>query len=250
MITARLFGRLGNNLFQIATTIALADKYGDIAEFERYSDTEEFSNHYTSPEDKLWYPDFGLPTRRHEIENYYEEIGHEFNEIPYSPNLCLKGFFQSEKYFANIREKLKTEIFKVPNKPLTNTIAVHVRKADFRLYPESFPMMPDEYYLNSLEILNFREKTVIIFSDEIETCRKIFANLNVLYSGNQNPLEDLYLMANCENHIISNSAFSWWGAWLSNSLNPKVVCPSKDKWYGQNTNINTNDLIPETWMQM
>ena len=57
----------------------------------------------------------------------------------------------------------------------------------------------------------------------------------------------MYMMSMCKNNIIANSSFSWWGAWLNNNLNKKVIAPKK--WFGENLkHYNTQDLIPENWI--
>jgi hypothetical protein len=62
-----------------------------------------------------------------------------------------------------------------------------------------------------------------------------------------NPTEiDLCLMSMCDHNIIANSSFSWWGAWLNNNPNKKVVAPKK--WFGPAYTHNTKDLYPESWI--
>ena len=57
----------------------------------------------------------------------------------------------------------------------------------------------------------------------------------------------MYLMSKCRNFIIANSSFSWWAAWLAPRSDKMVICPKK--WFGDSS-INTNDLIPETWIRI
>jgi hypothetical protein len=251
MVTCEFKGRFGNYLFQIAATIGLAAKYNDIAEFEDYINTPEFKNHYTDGVDTSWFPNFNLPKRSHIVENIYEEPGHDFNEIPYMPNLCIKGFWQSEKYFKHVREKL-LDIFQIPTEIIPDTIALHYRRGDFYLYPDIFPILSPSYFIASLfEVNRYKDKRVIVFSDEISTCKKIFAKFDFEYSENKNPLQDFYDMCRCENFIISNSAFSWMAAWLSRSYFKTVVCPDEGRWYGSGAiNMNTSDLLPDEWIKI
>jgi glycosyltransferase involved in cell wall biosynthesis len=230
--------------------MGLAEKYGDTAEFDDYVNSQEFKNHYTAGVDVSWFPDFELPKRSHEIENVYEEIGHGYQEIPYSPNLCIKGFWQSEKYFSHIREKLQTT-FRIPNETISGTIAIHYRRGDFYLYPDLFPILPSSYFIQALGMhYDFNEhQRVIVFSDEIESCKKIFSKYNFEYSENKNPIQDFYAMCRCENFIISNSAFSWMAAWLSRSQKKIVICPEESKWYGK-SGMDTKDLLPDEWIKI
>jgi hypothetical protein len=253
MVTCEFKGRLANYLFQIAATMGLAEKYGDVAEFDDYVNSEEFKNHYTAGVEIDWFPDFELPKRSHEIENIYEENGHGYQEIPYSPNLCLKGFWQSEKYFSHIREKLQNT-FRIPDETIPGTIALHYRRGDFYLYPDLFPILPKEYFFNALSklllIIGSHFRKVIVFSDEIETCKNLFREYDFEYSENKTPLEDFYAMCQCEYFIISNSAYSWMAAWLSRSQKKVVICPEESKWYGKNANMDTKDLLPESWIKI
>ena len=61
-------------------------------------------------------------------------------------------------------------------------------------------------------------------------------------------VEDLWLMSLCKHNIIANSSFSWWGAWLNNNPNKKVIAPKK--WFGDHVNLNTSDLLPESWIKI
>jgi hypothetical protein len=61
-------------------------------------------------------------------------------------------------------------------------------------------------------------------------------------------IDDLYIMSNCKNNIIANSSFSWWGAWLNNNPNKKVIAPLN--WFGSIANLNDSDIIPNTWIRI
>jgi hypothetical protein len=254
MVTCDFRGRLGNYLFQIAATMGLAEKFGDVAEFDDYRNNPEFLNHYTEDVNVDWFPDFNLPVRSHEIENVYEEIGHGFQDIPHLPNMCIKGFWQSEKYFLNVRDKL-LDTFRIPQETIPNTIALHYRSGDFCLYPDLFPILPVKYFKDALDRFYFengfnRAKRIIVFSDQIDICKKLFSIFNFEYSENKSPIEDFYDMCRCENFIISNSAFSYMAAWLSRSPNKTVICPAENRWYGVNANMDTKDLLPESWIKI
>ena len=87
---------------------------------------------------------------------------------------------------------------------------------------------------------------VIIFSDDTDWCKEqeLFSSDRFLVSESGSSYVDLCLMSMCSYHIIANSSFSWWGAWLADSK--KVVYP--DKWFGpNNADKSTEDLFPEEW---
>jgi 5'(3')-deoxyribonucleotidase len=90
----------------------------------------------------------------------------------------------------------------------------------------------------------------LIFSDDIEWCKENFPNISdkfIFIEGNKD-YEDLYIMSKCKNNIISNSTFSWWGAWLNQNENKKVVAPLK--WFGSSINHNTKDLYCDGWIKI
>jgi hypothetical protein len=96
---------------------------------------------------------------------------------------------------------------------------------------------------------NFNEVTTfIVFSDDEKWIKENIKGKNIIYIQRNHDYIDLYLMSQCNHNIIANSTFSWWGAWLNNNQNKKVVAPTK--WFGVNKKLDTKDLIPETWIKI
>ena len=102
------------------------------------------------------------------------------------------------------------------------SVSVHVRRTDYLLSENNVPALCATYQRRAIETI--RQKVAFprwfIFSDDIEWCRKEFADLEdaVFVSGNEaEPWEDIRLMAACRHHVIANSSFSWWGAFLGDS---------------------------------
>ncbi len=94
-----------------------------------------------------------------------------------------------------------------------------------------------------------QETRFLIISDDINWCKKNFKGSNYFFTDNNTALEDLYLQSLCTNNIISNSTFSWWGAWLNENPVKIVIVPKP--WYGKEfLHIRTDDLIPEAWIQL
>ena len=92
---------------------------------------------------------------------------------------------------------------------------------------------------------------VLIFSDDTEWCKEqeLFKPDRFMVSESNWNLVDMCLMTMCSHHIIANSSFSWWGAWLSGSEN--VIAPSR--WFGDSgytANHNTEDIIPDRWTKI
>jgi hypothetical protein len=162
-------------------------------------------------------------------------------------NTDLVGYFQSEKYFKNIKSEIKRDfsfskeliseckIFLESLQKSEEWISLHIRRTDYIDLQDNHPLVSINYYQNCLEQLD-PTIPVIIFSDDSDWCihQEIFNSDRFFVSCN-NAMYDLCLMTLCNYHIIANSSFSWWGAWLSNSK--KVLAPKK--WFG----INYNDYI-------
>ena len=123
-------------------------------------------------------------------------------------------------------------------------IALHVRRTDYLKNPNHTTLDLD-YYKKALKKFN-RTLRVIIFSDDPEWCQdqELFSDDRFMVSESGDQYIDMCLMTLCQHHIIANSSFSWWGAWLSDS--DDVVAPSK--WFGAgNSGKDTKDLYAEGW---
>jgi len=194
--------------------------------------------------------DSDRPTVMEETFYFNEKL---FNECP--DWISLQGFFQTEKYLKHIREELlkdyefRDEILKPAQKTVSywkNPIALHIRRTDYITNPNHTALSMD-YYEKALSKFDDSSE-VIIFSDEPQWCmeQKLFESDRFMISEIGNNYMDMCLMTLCSGHIIANSSFSWWGAWLSNSL--KVVAPFD--WFkgSNNEHLDTKDIIPESWI--
>jgi hypothetical protein len=258
-------GRLGNQMFQYASLRGIARNRGyDFC----------IPNHNQVVKDpygfdlkiELFYPFNMVNVLPHNIkilDRGYAPVSEErqfhFDEILF--NMCpdeisLAGFFQSEKYFKNIESEIREDFsFKDqilnPCKEMISSvgdaISLHIRRTDYLENP-NHTALDIEYYINALEMFE-PNIPVIIFSDDIDWCKeqKIFDSDRFMISESKDQYVDLCLMSLCKYHIIANSSFSWWGAWLSDSS--KVIAPSQ--WFGDdNSDKDTKDLIPERWTRM
>jgi hypothetical protein len=229
MITCEWMGRLGNVMFQIAVTYALADKYKVKPQFK-------------------WQPHFDLPERTREPEHVYvQSMGNNsVIDIPYKPNLSIVGFFQRHEYFDHIREKLIKEVFKVPIDWQPDTIAVHVRRGDFVLDPVNFPTQPVSYYMDALERIGYKDKRVVFCSDDIKWCEDNFKHIeNAKFRIGTTPIEDIFFMANCDAVVMSNSTFSFWGAYLSLRDRP-IYFPLH--WFDINSGRDGYEICLKEWI--
>jgi hypothetical protein len=189
------------------------------------------------------------------------EGGFHYTPIPkIEGNIKLIGHFQSEKYFINHKNEILKlfEIDDITKNYLLekygeilnqDTCSIHVRRGDYLGLQNHHPIQPIEYYQKAINIIG-EENHFLIFSDDIKWCEENFSFLkNKTFVSDNLDYEDLYLMSMCNNNILANSTFSWWGAWLNNNENKQVIIPSK--WFGvSNSHLNTNDLYCNKWIKL
>lgn len=167
-----------------------------------------------------------------------------FLEAP--ADCVLMGYFQTALYFGTIQARLRDEINGLlgraagPAGPIAEplsepgSVAVHVRRTDYMRLP-IFQVCGPDYYQRSMDRMRRRlsRPRFFVFSDDPEWCQSEFAGqtdtvvLAPRHGGN--PLPDLHLMSLASNHIICNSTYSWWGAWLGMKPEQRVIMP--DRWY-------------------
>lgn len=262
-------GRLGNQMFQYAALLGIANKLGFIAKVPIESSAVYKDAHYDSTtgtiiKSKLELLDCFNVTLSNFTEtanintaHIYQERFFHFDENVFKikDSTDLHGYYQSEKYFQHCSDLVKQEftfksdILAEAKKIVGNhkdTVAIHVRRGDYLGLPNHHPAATVDYYSQALEYFTDREYTFICFSDDIPWCEEVFCGDNIIYS-NSTPFVDLCCMSMCDHNIIANSSFSWWGAWLNSSKSKKVIAPSQ--WFGpaylQNS---TEDLYCKNWI--
>ena len=277
MITCILIGGLGNQLFQIFTTISYAIRTGNVFKFYNSSFTGGIGitiKRATYWENFLYklkpflQIDFPPLTTIHEKNFSYNDL---LLSIMSEQNVSLYGYFQSYKYFQNNYEtiyrllgikKQKETLLEVHNiSNLGNTVSMHFRLGDYKLYPNVYPIMSYEYYKKSLFFLenhnqNKSNLDILFFceDEDLEDVNIIIEQLKNEFPKNtfsraSNILKDweqMLLMSSCKHNIIANSSFSWWGAYF-NSNADKIVC-YPEVWFANNT--DTSDLCPLEWIKM
>lgn len=180
----------------------------------------------------------------------------KFNSSTY-----FEGYWQSSKYFSSIKNQLIPELqFKDPatgkNLKMLNeiinseSVAIHVRHGDNARSAKHHGVLPLEYYIRSSnEILKkFHNSKFYIFSDDIEWCKQNLHIPSDMIFVDHNPqdkdFEDLRLMSKCRHHIIGNSTFSWWGAFLGERMGQIVYAP---RYYHIGVDLIGTDFYPEGW---
>ena len=291
MIISRITGGLGNQMFQYAFGRRLAVKH----ETELKLDVSFYSDPANAEPNPVRTYDLGV-FKIHEriasqseiaklskrVENdlidrvlnrlkgvkqgHIREPHFHFSESAYnSPNnIYLSGYWQSEKYFADIEPTLRAE-FEFNDQPdematamldrieSTNSVCVHVRRGDFLTNPLN-GLFGVDYIQKAEEIMMARisDPTYFVFSDDMDWCEASlkFEGSTVFVSndfGGMKFRDDLRLMAACKHFIISNSSFSWWAVWLSRRDDKIVVAPKE--WF-RDKSLDTRNLIPLAWIRI
>jgi hypothetical protein len=199
------------------------------------------------------------------IEDFSD--AHSFlRDIPLERNvkrLYLNGFFHTGAMVEEVADVMRTElVLKAPaeGKNLEvleqirrsrHSVSIHVRRGDCTSPEADRVHLPLEYYLRALAIMQERlgDPTFFVFSDDMPFVKqylprnisKVFVEHNDDFSAH----EDLRLMSACHHHIIANSTFSWWGAWLSPGTDKMVIAPRH--WYGP-TDSYWPELLPSSWL--
>ncbi len=176
-------------------------------------------------------------------------------------------WWQSELYFKDIRETLikdftLTESFGTEASKIAESIrqtetpvSLHVRRGDYANDPATrsyHGLASLEYYRSAIETIKEKASHPVffIFSDDIEWVKAnlTLPPLSFFVSDKSIPdYEELALMSLCRHHIIANSSFSWWGAWLSQSEDKTIIAPRR--WISSNTG-KSDDIYPSAWIKL
>jgi hypothetical protein len=199
---------------------------------------------------------------------YKEPFFHyDINFNKASSNIYLIGYWQSENYFKSQEAQIRNDFrFRFPLTGKneyweqlinsTNAISLHVRRTDMINNPDIVKTHGScglDYYLEAANRISdgLEQPVFFIFSDDPEWCKE---NLHLSWpvhyiDNNQGDLAyiDMQLMSMCKHHVIANSSFSWWGAWLNTSNSKRVIAPKR--WFADNTK-DTSDLIPSGWIRI
>jgi hypothetical protein len=252
------YGRMGNQMFQYATMYSLAKFNG--YEFGIPFSCRNSENDYV---DLCLFDCFSNLSAKNcsnikhqtRLQEDKSEFNSNFFKIP--DNVDIVGYFQSEKYFKQYREDILREftfndLIKQKCKNLKESlgnlcISIHMRFGDYEKLSHIYPRPTAEYYKTALEMLP-SDATILLFSDDLNKASSFFKTVEKDFKifNNLNKYEDMCLMAMCDYHIIANSSFSWWGAWLGNSK--KTIAPKA--WYGNDSTAPKywDDIYCEDWV--
>jgi hypothetical protein len=276
-VVVTLMGGLGNQLFQYAAARALADQIN----------TNLFIDlsHYTSEQERNY--ELGAYHLRAEVlgTDFTSRLRKKvilkrlpgFQEASFAydsrvrdlgSGVWLKGYFQSEKYFILEEQRIKKDLtLKIQLSEQTqklqkvlmadkNAVSLHVRRGDYVSNPSfnAFHGVTSiEYYERALNLVaqTHPNLSIYIFSDDpvwvTQNMKFKYPQTVVQANSADRGFEDLHLMALCQHHILANSSFSWWGAWLARHSGQIVVAPKK--WF-QASNMDDRDLLPSNWIRI
>ena len=292
MVIVRIMGGLGNQMFQYAAGYALASKRKvplllDISSYQNYELHHgfELSRIFNTDIQLAKATDVRLAIGWQTSTFAYRPLRNKYlSSIRHSrwvvephlhfwpglfnvPGVCyLDGYWQSEKYFANVQATIR-KAFTFPalmtgqNNQVaeaiknSNAVCLHVRRGDYATNPKTLAFLglcTLAYYQRAIQHVreHIENPAFFVFSDDIDWCKN---NLNLPSScqyinhnlGNTSYL-DMHLMSLCKHHIVSNSTFSWWGAWLSDSADGIKISPTP--WFSH-PDVNDESIVPSNWLK-
>lgn len=265
MISSLLKGRLGNNLFQIATALSLANKIDEKCSIvidrnvcDLYVFLEQFQsnvlrNVFHLIADVECLDDF----ERIKEKTYFY---HDFDiSVIKGKNVLLDGYWQSYKYFDEeyVKKIFQPSISIIEEIKLKyilkgNLTAINVRRGDYLNYIDKYPLCLGNYFNKAAKLIVKETDKFICCSDDIRWCKKTFGEKylgkDIIYVESQPIYIQFYIMTLCHNIIISNSTFSWWAAYLNIHPTKKVFYPKHWYYSYDEKKLSTKDLIPKDWI--
>jgi len=209
-----------------------------------------------------------------EQRGYLVQEGIDFDprllDLRPTKRLYLEGYWQSEGYFKDVEPQIRQELRILPPTDAANiafaetigqrtAVAVHVRFFDEPAGVESTKgnNVPGDYYTRAVQVMEAQLSNAhyFLFSDRPEAARSRIPlpddriTLVQHNQGDENAYADLWLMTQCQQFIIANSTFSWWGAWLATNANKIVIAPGFEKRLGASS-WGFKGLLPKRWIQV
>lgn len=280
MIITQITGGIGNQLFQFAAGFTVAKRLNTklalhfalhkldtkrkpaiaelLPEMNWVTDNEAAQLIPSNTIGRFWQRILPFRNKRFYKEPYFH---FDPNLMHITDHTYLKGYWQSEKYFLQEADLLRItlldafsriELSSELSSKLSeeNSISVHIRKGDYLKAPYNtfYHQLTNDYYQKAIQKLEGR---VYVFTDDVDWVQN---NLDIdlpfeIVSGfyTNSMFEDMKAMMLCHHHVLANSSFSWWTAWLSHREHKIVIAP--DKWFHEGPS-DTQDLIPESWIKL
>lgn len=196
---------------------------------------------------------------------YYKECRLKYLEYAYEPigeNIYIDGYWQTCKYFEEFSDEIRQQL--TPNYEMNATtklkcnevtnccsVSVHIRRGDYlkitKLNSQLY-LLTENYYRNAINEMKKKVVSPIFyfFSDDIDWAVQVFGETPefryIKIVSPTSDIDELIIMSKCKHHIVANSSYSWWGAWLNPSKEKIVIAPSKR--YGN------NDILPNNYIKI
>jgi hypothetical protein len=287
VIVVRLMGGMGNQLFQFAAGRRLASRHGSellldlgwfrhegksvatprsfqLGGFEVAAGLTELQPRVLAGWERKRRWSLSSRRRLEVIRQRDSDAALDERVLGAPDDVLLLGYWQSEKYFVDAADVVRREL-RFPDEPderyahvdeiarNPSAVAVHVRRGDYVAHPETSAVhgaLGRDYYRRALELVAARveDSQFLAFSDEPEWVERELApefRLMVVTGGDAH--QELRLMSRCTHHVIANSSFSWWGAWLGEQNDSVVVAPAR--WFSD-PGVDTSSVIPERWVRL
>lgn len=283
MITTRIRGGLGNQLFQYCAGRALALRHGvdlglDLRDFDRPKAFKVGLDHfnvqtavtYALPPNK----EDGLGALARWLKGGYPKpyreasLGFDTTYQTLGDNTHLKGYWQSERYFDAFESRIRNDL-QIVTPPsdqnakmfeaikATPSVSLHIRRGDYvsnDKFNAAHGTCDLPYYARaaaSIAQQTGKDPIIYAFSDDpawvTEHLKLPYETRYIDFNDGDHNYEDLRLMAACQHHIIANSSFSWWGAWLNPNPGKIVVAPTQ--WFADPNKTNP-DILPMSWQRI
>ena len=244
------YGRLGNQMFQYAALRGIAHKnnlHWIIPKQEKFKETYHSTSNmfecFTLNKARSLMFDHNFRYLYHESE--YTNKFKEDIFLGCKDDTDLLGYFQSPKYFEEIQDEIKNEYTLIDNEKNIDPdhyISLHVRRGDYIGLGHILPTQNIDYYMNALDRLD-KNLHVVVSSDDIDWCKSVFHDDRFIFSTGS-PYDDMKIMIQATESILSNSSYAWWGAYLSGNKN--VIIPSN--WFGPMApHHSTEEFLMEGW---
>ncbi len=245
-----------HNGFQLSHVFSLP------ARISGHSDTRKLLGWQASKIRILSHPKFAWLRKRALVVEPYFDFWAGFFDAP--SDCYISGYWQSEKYFAKHADRIREEFSFhlqlddrnaeiVRRMKGSNSVSLHIRRGDYVNNPKTLAvhgLCDIDYYQAAVELVSARvvSPSFFVFSDDIawarENLKMVFPCEFIGHNQGEDSYKDMQLMSVCSHHIIANSSFSWWGAWLNPEPQKIVIAPKK--WFADGRKVP--DLLPESWV--
>lgn len=277
MIVVRITGGLGNQMFQFAFARALQAQGKNVV-LQWHGQRRQARHNGWELDDVFEQP----LSSRIRVTNHSPLLNaaawlmrktarkREPANIGYNPEFLdiesgyLDGYWQTEHYFLPLEETIRDDFRFKPLNGKQNLqllerlcsetcVSIHVRRGDYLKIPELGEVCTPDYYRKALEKMDEMHpgSTPVVFSDDIPFCRELLSGRDAVFvdwNRGEDSWMDMALMSRCRHHIIANSSFSWWGAWLDSTQEGIVLAPFQ--WFAESAGKTNPDICPNSWVQI